>query len=619
MIVQNGASDNTIGGVTNALIGPATALPGMTSVPVTQVPGTTSVPVLTTVPGPGDGLSNVISGNHWDGVEIASEANGNMVEGNYVGVNASGTSALPNEASGVSIYQGAYDNTVGGTVAGSGNVISGNAAHGVYISDYGTNVNVVEGNVIGTDYTGTNAVPNYVGVLVQNDASDNTIGGITTAGTPSNVISGNNWDGVEITTGATGNMVEGDYIGVNASGSSALPNKASGVSLYDGSQDNTIGGSVAGSGNVLSGNVDNGVYIGTGDTSGNMIEGNDIGTDWTGSYAMPNSVGVMITNGATQNTIGGTMPGTANVISGNMSDGVQIEGSGTSGNMVEGNYIGLTATGTSGVGNWGNGVSVFDGASDNTIGGTAIGSANVISANGGDGVYLSDSGTAGNVVEGNLIGTDPTGLYAAGNGGDGVIVQAGATGNTIGGTAPGSGNIISANGGDGVLVWGADNNVVEGNSIGLSADGANLYNGGYAVLIDPGSSGNTNVDNAVPSSGGTTTSTTTRLTQPPERRSRPRSTSRRIDQFINPCAGATWWDSTDRCAATVSDRITHDAFVRRSDAIGKYKVVRGPAQFTANPPPSGTTSSVTTSHFPPQSAISPVARQLVRQDEREQP
>ena len=58
-------------------------------------------------------------------------------------------------------------------------------------------------------------------------------------------------------------------------------------------------------------------------------------------------------------------------------------------------------------------------------------------------------------------------------------------------------------------VWGADDNVVEGNSIGLSADGAALYNGGYAVLIDPGSSGNTNVDNSVPSSGGTTTSTTT--------------------------------------------------------------------------------------------------------------
>ena len=186
-----------------------------------------------------------------------------------------------------------------------------------------------------------------------------------------------------------------------------------------------------------------------------MIEGNDIGTDWTGSYAVPNSVGVMITNGATEDTIGGTMPGTANVISGNMSDGVQIEGGGTSGNMVEGNYIGLTAAGTSGVGNWGNGVSVFDGASDNTIGGTAIGSANVISANGGDGVYLSDSGTTGNVVEGNLIGTDPTGMYAAGNGGDGVIVQAGATGNTIGGAAPGSGNIISANGGDGVLGLGS--------------------------------------------------------------------------------------------------------------------------------------------------------------------
>ncbi len=180
---------------------------------------------------------------------------------------------------------------------------------------------------------------------------------------------------------------------------------------------------------------------------------------------------------------------------------MQIVGSGTTGNVVEGDYIGLTATGSSGVGNWGNGVSVFGGASDNMIGGTTPGTANVISANGGDGVYISDAGTSGNVVEGNLIGTDPTGLYAAGNGGDGVIVQNGATSNTIGGMAPGSANIISANGGDGVLITGAgtDNNVIEGNMIGLPADMATLYDGGYDIEIDPGASDNTALDNELPS------------------------------------------------------------------------------------------------------------------------
>ena len=281
-----------------------------------------------------------------------------------------------------------------------------------------------------------------------------------------------------------------------------MGNAESGVGIYAGASDNTIGGSVAGSANVLSGNVMNGVYIGTGDTSGNMIVGNDIGTDWTGSYAVPNSVGVIITNGATRNTIGGTMPDTANVIAGNTSDGVQIEGSGTDSNVVQGDFIGLTSTGTSGVGNWGNGVSVFDGASDNTIGGTAVGTANVISANGGDGVYLSHSGTTGNVVEGNLIGTDPTGLIAAGNGGSGVFVQAGATTNTIGGTVTGSGNIISANGGDGVWItgYGTDNNVVEGDTIGTSADGATLANGGLSVEIDPGANDDWAVANPMPPS-----------------------------------------------------------------------------------------------------------------------
>lgn len=372
-----------------------------------------------------------------------------MVEGNYLGVTASGSVALGNAESGVAIYAGASDNTIGGSVAGSGNVISGNVNNGVYISDLGTTGNVIEGDDIGTDSTSSIAVPNYNGVVIQNGAAGNIIG-VTLAGSGSgDVISGNDSNGVYITEGTSGNVVEGSDIGLNASESKTLPNSG------------------------------NGVYIGGG-ASGNLI-------------------------GGTATISGGALAGAGNVIAGNSGDGVQLVGNGTDGNVVDGDFIGLSAAGTTGMGNSGNGVSILGGASYNTIGGTASGTANVISANGGNGVDLSDSGTTFNVVEGNLIGTDPTGLNAAGNGGDGVLVQNGATDNTIGGTIPGSGNVISANGGNGVRLTGTgtDDNFVEGNNIGLSLGGTTLDNGGYDVQIDSGASLDVVEDNSLPSTATT--------------------------------------------------------------------------------------------------------------------
>ena len=127
------------------------------------------------------------------------------------------------------------------------------------------------------------------------------------------------------------------------------------------------------------------------------------------------------------------------------------------------------------------------------------------------------------------------------------------------------------------------------------------------MLIDPGSSGNTDVDNAMPSSGGTTTSTTTTTTHSTTGTPIPATFNIASNSTSSSTRGAVQPGGTQPTAApTMSDKIAHDAFVRRPDAIGNYKVVRGPTQSTANPLQCGTTSSITTSQFRPQSGNAPV-------------
>src|SRR5262249_19687121 len=136
-----------------------------------------------------------------------------------------------------------------------------------------------------------------------------------------------------------------------------------------------------------------------------------------------------------------------NVIAGNDTNQIVIDALATTvpavGNVIEGNYIGVDATGTRALGGTAAGVVLQRGAASNLIGGTAAGAGNVISGNGGDGILLQDPHTTGNVVEGNLIGTDVTGRAALANGGNGVTVAGGATGNSIGGVAPGVQQLIA--------------------------------------------------------------------------------------------------------------------------------------------------------------------------------
>ncbi|HEX7379050.1 MAG TPA: hypothetical protein VF278_18150, partial [Pirellulales bacterium] len=189
------------------------------------------------------------------------------------------------------------------------------------------------------------------------------------------------------------------------------------------------------------------------------LAGNFLGTDTSGNAALANSGNGIFVDDVGNNTIGGTTPGLANVVSGNGANGIFINGVGASDNLVEGNFIGTNIAGATALGNNGNGIQIAGGAVNNTIGGTAPGEGNVISGNGAaagggsayGGVFISDPGTAGNLLEGNFIGTDAAGTAVVANFGNGVAIQNGATNNTIGGTGAGAGNMISGNGYNGVF------------------------------------------------------------------------------------------------------------------------------------------------------------------------
>jgi hypothetical protein len=431
-----------------------------------------------------------------------SGATGNHVEGNFIGTNATGTRALGNGGAGVLITSrdaenDAENNTIGGTQPAQRNVISGNrgtespsggiifGAVGIRSSPAGNQGNQVLGNYIGTNAKGTAALGNGGGGVRIFDAPNNTIGG--TGDGARNIISGNRGAGVSVSRGfpetgnGTGNKVEGNYIGTNASGTQDLGNTF-GVSIT-GWYGNAVGGTAAGAGNTISGNDNSGVQFSLG-AQFNKVEGNRIGTNAAGTEALPNDRGGVLITGS-GHTIGGTEEGARNIISGNGGDGVRFFGTD---HHVLGNFIGTDVSGTGDLGNSGNGVEI-SAADDNAIGGTTAAARNVISGNGENGVFIfpnADQSATGNRVEGNRIGTRADGTGDLGNDDDGVEIV-NADNNAIGGMSGGAGNAISANGGNGVEIRsinlgenpGATGNQVLGNGISTNGgDGVEISSSG---------------------------------------------------------------------------------------------------------------------------------------------
>ncbi len=438
---------------------------------------------------PGAGAGNLISGNTYTGVWLDSAGPDNLVAGNLIGTNVTGSVALGNDqaygslggAFGVAV-QYSPDTIVG--EPGGGNVIAGNGlgvVNGANVDLIDSSGSVVQSNIIGTDITGTVALSTttYYGVLLE--LGSYIVGGLTpTPGTgPGNVISGNGVAGIFVANDTAGSttVIEGNIIGADATGEHAVPNRNWGVDLGDVSLV-TIGGTAAGAGNLISGNSVIGVYIDGSTATANLVAGNFIGTDIAGKLSVANLQGIVIADGASNNTIGGptTTPGTGagNVISGNTDDGVQMTVQntilGATGNLVEGNLIGTDKTGTAALANGYDGVELGTGASGDTIGGTTAAARNVISANANAGVEVDDA--SDNVVEGDYIGTDWTGTMAIGNG-TGVEIDTSAAGNTIGGTTSGARDVISGNSGFGLLIQNttSSGNFVEGDYIGTDMTG----------------------------------------------------------------------------------------------------------------------------------------------------
>ncbi len=526
--VQTIEPSSPLPAITAAVLIDGWSQPGFAGTPLVEIEGSQA--------GVSDGLTTTGSNVTVRGLDINNFSEGagihitgataidNWIYGSFLGTDPTGTQADPNKE-GVEIDGGATQNLIGTNGDGFNdaaerNLLSGNLFAGVWMTGQGTSSNGVAGNFIGTDITGSVAINNGTepitdslgdvfggGIAINDGASGNRIG---TDGDSAddvserNVIAGSNNDAIDIFgVGTDGNVVAGNFIGTDVTGTDSLGIAGDGVFVAEGASSNWIGVNPIGGhaigfeGNVISGNGADGVQILLGAQS-NVVAGNKIGTNSTGTIGLGNGFwGIEIQDGGS-NTVGGSTAGAGNLIAGNDQGGVAIHGIQSVGEVVQGNLIGTDVTGTKALGNAYSGVYVGDwgvagdAASAATIGGTAAGAGNVISANGNWGVWIDDAGTTGVVVEGNLIGTDRSESVALGNLLGGVEIYGGAQGNVIGGAVPGAGNVISGNDNYGVNITGSNGNQIAGNDIGTDRTGVSILpNDGPGVIVESGASSNT--------------------------------------------------------------------------------------------------------------------------------
>jgi CSLREA domain-containing protein len=210
-----------------------------------------------------------------------------------------------------------------------------------------------------------------------------------------------------------------------------------------------------------------------GGSNNDTITGNFIGTDATGTaVTSPAGSYAIELNGSTGSIIGGTTPDKRNV----MATGYQvIYLTGSNNTTVQGNYIGLDKTGAVALPS-GRGIYV-ESSSGNLIGGATSGAGNVVGSWSDDGIILQNGNN--NLVQGNLIGTDSTGTVRLGGGVYGVEYAGTGTGNKIGGTAAGEGNVMEGASISGVVLYfdTSPDVVVQGNLITGNADGVLVYDG----------------------------------------------------------------------------------------------------------------------------------------------
>ena len=267
---------------TIALDDPLPQISSPVSIDATTQPGYAGSPLIVldgTGAQDGDAIQLFVSNSAVKGLVISnfgSTANGifvigdnNVIQGNYIGTNAAGTAAAPNRRA--IILFGSSDTLVGGTTAAQRNVISGNANWAIEVSPNTSDDNVIKGNYIGTNAAGTAAVPNQFDAIVMSGATDTQIGG--SAAGEGNVISGNVGTGIEQHGSTDGTLILGNKIGTDAAGTADLGNGMFGIDIGDTTTGSMIGGPGAGEGNTVAFNDLGGVAIESGST-GNQVRGN---------------------------------------------------------------------------------------------------------------------------------------------------------------------------------------------------------------------------------------------------------------------------------------------------------------------------------------------------------
>ena len=379
---------------------------------------------------------NLLSGNGHSGLALRGDAAAaNIIVSNRIGTNLAGTAAVGNQFNGIVLTAAAQQNTIG--AAESGNLISGNGLSGVYLAA-AAEENLVTENWVGSSGNGLLPLGNGMYGVYILDSAENVI--------DQNMVSGNGWAGLAwYGSTTTENVLTGNRVGLDVTGTQPLANAFFGVWLAGGANHNRLGGSNAGDTNVISGNGRGGVLFIDSGTSYNEVFGNYIGLNENGTAAVGNGVhGVIFRDGSSQNEVGGSEPGFGNVISGNAQVGVLFE-AGTQANLLVGNRIGTNAEGKMAVGNGVYGVHVIDSPqnqiSNNQIAGNALG-----------GITIRGPASMFNVVTENLIGRLETQSMGLANNNHGIFVTAGASQNQLGGTTAESGNTIANNQGYGVLI-----------------------------------------------------------------------------------------------------------------------------------------------------------------------
>ncbi|MBQ6046620.1 MAG: right-handed parallel beta-helix repeat-containing protein [Bacteroidales bacterium] len=303
----------------------------------------------------------------------------------YVGTDATGSSAMGNYI-GLEFISGSDYCTIGGNTAADRNVISGNEHIGIRLLD--VRYCTVSANLIGTDRTGTYAIPNADGMSMEGAVQYCTIGGTTE--TERNIISGNLDYGLPLFgVGATENIIIGNYIGTDITGSYAIGNTY-GVLCDDGSFSNRVGGPSDAERNIISGNVGYGVFLYNNGTSRNLIQNNYIGTDRTGMLAVANTAGIIIDGISYSNIIDD------NIISGNLQSGIGINITGSDSNRIVRNKIGVNAANQP-LPNGMDGIRISQGPVGTQIGGTPAES-NIIAHNGACGVYITNPSCVSNRI-----------------------------------------------------------------------------------------------------------------------------------------------------------------------------------------------------------------------------